>query len=113
MKGRAQPNPAPELGFEARVKLALMNCIDEGLKRHFATNQEAADAADVDNATLSRIHQGRHERLSISALLRIIARLPILVSIDINLRRTPRVVGSDCQPDGLPLTTERQNGRTS
>jgi len=92
--GTGAVNPPPELGGEAQVKLALMHCIDEGLMRCFGTTREASNAAGVDTATLSRIHRGRHERVSISALLRIIDRLPIRVGFVIKLRRTSRNAGS-------------------
>jgi hypothetical protein len=98
---------AVALGIEARVKLALIDCIDMGLKRQFDTTRGAAAAAGISRETLSRIHRRRHERLSIASLLRIVAGLPIHVSIEIKLRRAPRSVGSNCQPERSLLTTEQ------
>jgi Helix-turn-helix domain len=70
---------------EARIKLALMACIDEGIRERYRTLQEAARVSMINRELLSRVRHGEHRRCSIASLLSIAERLQIPIKIDIQL----------------------------
>jgi hypothetical protein len=75
---------------EAKLKLALMACIDEGIRERYRTLQEAARVSKINRELLSRVRHGEHRRCSIASLLSIAERLQIHIKIDIQLVRTER-----------------------
>jgi len=80
--GSVSGRPEPP---EARLKLALMASIDEGIRERYRTLQEAAHASKINRELLSRIRHGEHRRCSIASLLSIAERLQIHIRIDVEL----------------------------
>jgi hypothetical protein len=78
MSGRPEPP-------EARLKLALMACIDEGIRERYRTLQEAARVSKINRELLSRVRHGEHRRCSIASLLSISERLQIHIKINVRL----------------------------
>lgn len=74
----------PDLDDEARFKLAIMNLIDQDLRKRFRTVEEAAEFADVDRFRLHRIRGGRHDQFSIAWLFKLAraAKVRIRISIE-------------------------------
>lgn len=68
---------------EARLKLALMACVDEGIRERYRTLQEAARVSKINRELLSRVRHGEHRRCSIASLLSIAERLQIHIKIDV------------------------------
>jgi hypothetical protein len=81
-----QPEPPA-----ARLKLALMGCIDESIRERYRTLQEAARTSKIDREILSRIRHGRHRRCSIASLLGIAERLQIHIKINVRLVKHRKV----------------------
>lgn len=70
------PNPEERLR-----KARLMNVINAVMKRRGLSQKDAAGAAGLDQADISRIQHGRGARYSTDRLLNILARLGIDVEI--------------------------------
>jgi len=70
---------------DVRLKLVVMSAIDAGLRKRYLTLLEAARAANVDRATLSRIRHGDHRRISIASLFDVSDRLGLRIKIDVQL----------------------------
>lgn len=76
---------------EARLKLALMACIDEGIRERHRTLQQAAHVSKINRELLSRVRHGKHRRCSIASLMSIAERLQIHIRIDIRLVKHTKV----------------------
>ncbi len=85
---------------EARIKLALMASIDEGIRQRYRTLQEAAHVSKCNRELLSRVRHGKHRRCSIASLLRIAERLKIHIKIDVRLARRKKVAISATRSPG-------------
>ena len=70
---------------EARLKLAVMDVINEGIRRRYPTLQKAAHSGRIDRVLLSRIRHGHYRRCSIACLFRVADRLGIDIKIDVRL----------------------------
>jgi predicted XRE-type DNA-binding protein len=86
--GSALGPPEPP---EARLKLLLMDCIDEGIRQRYRTLQEAAHVSNINRELLSRVRRGEHRRCSIAALLSIAEQLQIHIRINVRLVRRKKV----------------------
>ena len=69
---------------EARVKLALMNIIDQDLRRRFRTVEAAAEFAHVDVYRLHRFRAMQHDQFSWGWLFNLAksAKIRILIHIE-------------------------------
>jgi hypothetical protein len=94
MSGRPEPP-------EARLKLALMACIDEGIRERYRTLQEAAHISKINRELLSRVRHGEHRRCSIASLLSIAERLQIHIKINVRLVKHRKVAISATKSPGL------------
>lgn len=74
---------SPVLDDAARVKLALMDLIDEDLRERFRTLEEAADFANVDSNRLSRMRSRQHEQFSIGWLFKLARSAKVRIRIKI------------------------------
>jgi hypothetical protein len=79
---------------EARLKLALMACIHEGIRERYRTLQEAARVSKINRELLSRVRHGEHRRCSIASLLGIAERLQIHIKINVRLVKHKNVAMS-------------------
>jgi hypothetical protein len=72
------------LDDEARVKLALMNIIDQDLRRRFRTVEAAADFANVDVHRLHRFRAKQHDQFSWGWIFNLAksARIRILIQVE-------------------------------
>jgi len=86
--GSASGRPEPP---EARLKLALMAAIDEGIRERYRTLQEAARVTKINRELLSRVRHGEHRRCSIASMLSIADRLQIHITIDVQLVKRRKV----------------------
>lgn len=80
---------APELPDEAKFKLALMNIIDQDLRKRFRTVEEAAAFADVDDKRLVRLRSRQHEQFSVAWLFKLAknAKIRILINLELGRKR--------------------------
>ena len=83
---RRRPEPP-----EARIKLALMACIDEGIRERYRTLKEAARVSKINREILSRVRHGEHRRCSIAFLLGVAERLQIHIRINVQLVKRRKV----------------------
>ncbi len=96
--GSVSGRPKPP---DARLKLALMACIDEGIRQRYRTLQEAAHVSKINRELLSRVRHGEYHRCSIASLLSIAERLHIHIIINVRLVKHRKVAISATKSAGL------------
>jgi hypothetical protein len=69
--------------LEAKVKLRIMDVIDEDLRRRFRTVQEVADYLQVEDGRIWNLRAKRHQKFSLSWLLRLAQAARVKMRIDI------------------------------
>lgn len=100
--GAVSGRPEPP---EARLKLALMAYLDEGIRERYRTLQEAARVSKINRELLSRVRRGEHRRCSIASLLRMADRLKVHITVDVQLVKRRKVAISATKSPALDRKT--------
>ncbi len=79
------PDRPPALTDEAIFKRALMETIDQAMRRRFRTVAIAADRTNTPEGRIWRLRSGRHEQFSVSWLFRLAKEAGIRIRIHIEL----------------------------